>query len=206
MGFPGTVHLWRGQRGGSQAEWERSGLCQQVIKRMSVTDSKKPGVNIELYIQSGIVESYVLGLATASEREEFEQLMPHYPELKTVLSDFEYQLELFAIDNEIPPPPELREKIEARIREKPVVRTEPDSRRGSRSKEGGSAYLHVETSSNHIRVHKAWKTLFIIVFILSKIFLALAIWFYVEYRHAQKDMKQAQEQTNRAQGVINGGQ
>jgi hypothetical protein len=164
------------------------------------------GVNIELYIQSGIVESYVLGLATASEREEFEQLMPHYPELKTVLSDFEYQLELFAIDNEIPPPPELREKIEARIREKPVVRTEPDSRRGSRSKEGGSAYLHVETSSNHIRVHKAWKTLFIIVFILSKIFLALAIWFYVEYRHAQKDMKQAQEQTNRAQGVINGGQ
>jgi regulatory protein YycI of two-component signal transduction system YycFG len=57
-------------------------------------------------------------------------------------------------------------------------------------------------------VHKAWKTLFIVVFVLSKIFLALAIWFYVEYLHARKDMKQAQEQaqTSGSQGVNNGGQ
>jgi hypothetical protein len=162
-------------------------------------------VNIELYIQSGIVESYALGLATAAEREEFEQLMPHYPELRTVLSDFEYQLELFAIDNEIPPPPEVREKIEARIRETPVLRTEPRTGRGSRAKERGPAYLNVEYSSNHIRVHKAWKTLFIVVFILSNIFLALAIWFYVEYLHARKDVKQAQEQSSGVQGGNAGG-
>jgi hypothetical protein len=71
---------------------------------------KEIGLNIELYIQSGIVESYVPGLATPTEREEFEQLMPHYPELKAVLSDFEYQLELFAIDNEEPPPPQEQAK------------------------------------------------------------------------------------------------
>ena len=74
-------------------------------------------VNIELYLQSGIVESYALGLATPLEVAEFEQLLPHYPELKERLSDFEYQLELFAIDNEVPPPPGTKERIEARLRD-----------------------------------------------------------------------------------------
>jgi hypothetical protein len=79
-------------------------------------------VNIELYIQSGIVESYVLGLASPAEVAEFEQLLPHFPLLKDALSDFEYQLELFAIDHEVPPPPGSRERIEARLREMPAVR------------------------------------------------------------------------------------
>jgi hypothetical protein len=141
-------------------------------------------VNIELYIQSGIVESYVLGLATPIEREELEQLMPHYPELKVALSDFEYQLELFALDNEELPPPEVRERIRARIQDIPAVR--PSKRgHGGHAGQRGTKYLDVETSSNHIRVHKAWKTLFIVIFILSKIFLALAIYFFLEYRHVK---------------------
>lgn len=72
-------------------------------------------MDIEEHIRSGIIESYALGLATASEREEFERLMVQYPELKTALSVFEYQLELFAIYHETPPPPEIRERIEAQI-------------------------------------------------------------------------------------------
>ena len=139
-------------------------------------------MNIELYIQSGIVESYVLGLATPAEREEFEQLMPHYPELKVVLSDFEYQLELFAIDNEEPPPPGVRERIQARIQDLPAVRPSKHGN-GRRHERKDPGYLHVQTSSNHIRVHKAWRTLFVVIFILSKIFLALAIYFFLEYRH-----------------------
>jgi anti-sigma-K factor RskA len=85
-------------------------------------------MDMEQYIGSGIVESYALGLATAMEREEFEQLMPHCPELRTALSDFEYQLELFAIDNEVPPPPGLREQIQARIRETTMLRSRRDHR------------------------------------------------------------------------------
>jgi hypothetical protein len=173
---------------------------------MSVTYTKKSWVNIELYIQSGIVESYVLGLATLPEREEFEQLMPHFPELETALSDFEYQLELFSIDNELPPPPGMREQIEARIRETPIVRPGPEERKqGSRPTDKGTTYLNVESSSNHIRVHKSWKTVLIVLFVLSKIFLALAILFYVEYRHARMEVKQAQDQ-GLAQPGSNGGE
>jgi hypothetical protein len=107
------------------------------------------------------------------------------------LSEFEYQLELFAIDHEVPPPTGTRERIEARLKETPMTRPAGGRSRERRAQDG---YLHVETSSNHIRVHKAWKTLFIVIFILSKIFLALAIFYYVEYRHARTDLHRAEEQ------------
>ena len=161
---------------------------------MFASYQKKSWVNIELYIQSGIVESYALGLATEPERDEFEQLMPHYPELGLALSEFEYQLELFAIENEVPPPTGTREQIEARLRETPMRRPGGGRSRERAARDGAGNYLHVETSSNHIRVHKAWKTLFIVVFILSKIFLGFAIFYYVEYRHARTDLRKAQEQ------------
>lgn len=134
-------------------------------------------MNIELYLQSGIVESYALGLATRREVDEFEQLLPHYPELKEALREFEYHLELFSIDNEVPPPPEIRQRVEDRLRALPAI---PDPvRQGSRED-----YVAVEGTSDYIRVHKIWRTLFIVVFVLSKIFLILAIYYFIAYRHA----------------------
>jgi len=151
---------------------------------VSSNDKKKPGVNIELYMQSGIVESYALGLATKEEVDEFEQLLPHYPELKDALQDFEYHLELFSIDNEIPPPPEARERIEERLRTLPAI---PSATR--RTYKGHRAeYVQAKETSNQIRVHKIWRSLFIAVFILSKIFLILAIYYFLEYRHAEKQL------------------
>ena len=135
-------------------------------------------------MQSGIVESYALGLATAEEVDEFEQLLPHYPELKDALQEFEYHLELFSIDHEMPPPPGLREKIENRLRSLPAIPA-PVSRaqRGQRTE-----YVQAEETSDHIRVHKIWRVLFIAVFVLSKIFLILAIYYFLEYRHAEKQL------------------
>jgi anti-sigma-K factor RskA len=131
-------------------------------------------VNIELYIQSGIIESYALGLASPSEVAEFEQLLPHFPELKEALSDFEYHLELFAIENEAPPPPGARERIEARIRELPAV---PEGAKGDER-----------------RVHENRRTWLIVFFVLSNILLAVAIYYFLEYRHARKQVQQMEEQ------------
>jgi hypothetical protein len=157
---------------------------------------KKPRVrvNIELYLQSGIVESYALGLATPPEVAEFEQLLPHYPELREVLSDFEYHLELFAIDNEVPPPPDIKERIEARLREIPAVpEVRQDKGRSYRRQKRAGEYIPVEVSTPYIRVHKHWRTFFIAVFILSKILLGLAIYYFLEYRHTQKHVQQLEE-------------
>jgi len=150
-------------------------------------DQKKLGVNIELYLQSGIVESYALGLATQREVEEFEQLLPHYPELKEALRDFEYHLELFSIDNEVPPPAEVRKRIEDRLRELPAI---SDPRQGG-TRGGRTEFVAATETSHHIRVHKIWRTLFIAVFVLAKIFLILAIYYFIQYRHAEKALRQS---------------
>jgi anti-sigma-K factor RskA len=68
-------------------------------------------VNVQNYISSGIIESYVLGLASDEERVEFEQACQQYPELLEARTDFEIALENQAMQNAIAPPAELKAKI-----------------------------------------------------------------------------------------------
>lgn len=68
-------------------------------------------MNIKEYILSGIVESYVLGLASDEERREFEQLCEQYPEVLAARNAFELVMEKQAMENAIAPPAELKRKI-----------------------------------------------------------------------------------------------
>lgn len=63
------------------------------------------------YISSGIVESYVLGLADAQERAEFEQMCALHPEVRKAREDFELKLEEEGRRNQLEPPPGLKSKI-----------------------------------------------------------------------------------------------
>jgi hypothetical protein len=72
-------------------------------------------VNIQEYISSGIVASYVLGVATDSEREEFEKLAKTYPELITIRNAFELSLEKQAFANQLTPPSFIKDKIRSNI-------------------------------------------------------------------------------------------
>jgi anti-sigma-K factor RskA len=68
-------------------------------------------VNIQEYISSGIVESYVLGLASEEERKEFEQYCDQYPELLNARTAFELSLEQQAMANAIVPAPAVKSKL-----------------------------------------------------------------------------------------------
>ncbi len=68
-------------------------------------------MNIKEYISSGIVESYVLGLASPEERTEFEQMCKQYPEVLAARDAFELAIEKQAMDNAIAPPASLKNKI-----------------------------------------------------------------------------------------------
>jgi anti-sigma-K factor RskA len=72
-------------------------------------------VNIKEYISSGIVESYVLGLADAAERAEFESMCAAHAEVKAARDNFEILLEEQAFMNVIEPPKDLQAKIFAEI-------------------------------------------------------------------------------------------
>jgi anti-sigma-K factor RskA len=68
-------------------------------------------VNIQEYISSGILESYVLGLASEEERREFEQICAQYPEVLQARIAFEQALEKQAMANAITPAAGLKNKI-----------------------------------------------------------------------------------------------
>jgi Anti-sigma-K factor rskA len=68
-------------------------------------------VNVKEYISSGIVESYVLGLATEQEAAEFEKNCAAYPEVLEARLAFEKQIEDQAMQNAIVPASGLKNKI-----------------------------------------------------------------------------------------------
>lgn len=72
-------------------------------------------MNTQEYISSGIVESYVLGLASAEERAEFELMCQQHEEVLHARIAFESLLEKQAMHNAIHPPIELKQSIIEKI-------------------------------------------------------------------------------------------
>ncbi len=68
-------------------------------------------MNIQEYIASGIIEAYLMGLATEPERAEFERLCTLHPELVAARRDMEQRLEEQALEQAILPPPEVKVKV-----------------------------------------------------------------------------------------------
>ena len=72
-------------------------------------------MNIQEYISGGIIESYVLGLASEEERREFEKICEQYPEVLAARTAFEMALEKQAMENALAPPADLKNKISDKI-------------------------------------------------------------------------------------------
>ncbi len=71
---------------------------------------------------SGILELYVLGLASEKECRELEHLAGKHPELKKEISTIQKALDEYAKLHRVQPPEELRHKLEQRLNERPPAR------------------------------------------------------------------------------------
>lgn len=87
-------------------------------------------MNVQEYISSGIIESYVLGLASPEERSEFESVCRQYPEVLQARIVFEESLEKAAMQNAVQPPVDLKRKILNEIRTPGKVVNMPVRRTG----------------------------------------------------------------------------
>ena len=72
-------------------------------------------MDIKAYIESGIIESYVLGMADDQERAELEQYSRQYPEIRAAIDAFELSLEQNAMANAIQPAAHVKANILAEI-------------------------------------------------------------------------------------------
>lgn len=158
-------------------------------------------MNISEYIRTGIIESYVLGLATAEDAGQYERMVQLFPEIKIAQSEFESRLEAHIMSNEVPPPGWIRGKVEDRLRELPAIRPVSKGHWNSAAG-GGEEYLHIEGSSTHIKVHKGWRPVFIAFVILTKLLLAAAIYYFVQFQSANREINKLQQEVKERKAGI----
>lgn len=68
-------------------------------------------MDIRTYISSGIIESYLLGLATEAEAQELEDYAARYPEVREAIEDQRLALESYTASLTVKPPEDLKEKL-----------------------------------------------------------------------------------------------
>ena len=160
-------------------------------------------MKIKEYIESGILEAYVLGSASRDEVSELLNLKTIHPQIEDALYELESDLERIAQHMAITPPPNAWAKIENNIHElakRPEtnrlrIQTAPPGKGKERKKRKGQ-FIEVESQSNHMRVHKLWRWVFAAVFLLGKIFLGFAIYFYLENRQAEEQIEALKTELN----------
>jgi anti-sigma-K factor RskA len=67
--------------------------------------------DIKAYIESGILELYVLGDVTLEEKLQVEAMAEKHPSIKAELNEIESSLELYAAENAIEPSENLRDRV-----------------------------------------------------------------------------------------------
>ncbi|WP_221394361.1 anti-sigma factor domain-containing protein [Dyadobacter sp. NIV53] len=72
-------------------------------------------MNILAYIESGILEEYVLGTVSSQEKQEVECMSHIYPEIKEELLRTESALEEYALKHQMAPPASLKESLFAKM-------------------------------------------------------------------------------------------
>lgn len=85
-------------------------------------------MNVKEYISSGIIESYVLGLASEAERQEFEALCRQYPDVLQARLLFEQALEKQLLEDATPPSATLKKNIEDALKSEAALEEETFSK------------------------------------------------------------------------------
>lgn len=73
-------------------------------------------MNVKEYISSGIIESYVMGLASEAERQEFEANCDQYPEIAEARNAFEVALEEQLLGDAVSVPGFLKGQVEEKVK------------------------------------------------------------------------------------------
>ena len=165
-------------------------------------------MEIKKIIDSGLLETYVMGVATAEETAQVLLLKKESPEFGDALAKLEYDMEILAQGMAIEPPAGLFRKVEDEIneiqlRERSLKkrREYEDFEKSRKDKDSRERYIEVESESNQMRIHKAWRWVFAAVFILGKIFLATAIYFYLESKQAKEQIELLKTELHQNQHV-----
>ncbi|MEO1628842.1 MAG: anti-sigma factor [Bacteroidota bacterium] len=79
------------------------------------------------FIESGLIEQYVLGIVSPEERRDIERLLTRHPDLRQMVEELSQGLESYAKAHTTPPPSHLRQKVLEAMKAVDVPRSAPTS-------------------------------------------------------------------------------
>lgn len=140
-------------------------------------------MDINAYIESGVIESYVLGLASADEAAELEALAAQHAAIKKAVDDFALFIQQNITENSIAPPAELKQQImdalEEEFEEAKVVLL-PLPPTGNLAGDGPAKVVKITTPG-------AWRYIAVAAAILFLVSAGLNYYYYVNYSSVSKD-------------------
>jgi len=141
------------------------------------------------FIESGYLESYVLGLATEVEKELVSQKLLADQNISSYLIDLETDIKKYFDGTSVVPPSEVREIIHLRNLKGDIQKEKHVFNRAPKNEEKkNNEYLDIEVNDTYIKVHKYWRPAFIAVFVLSKIFLIAGLYYYFKTTSLEQEI------------------
>jgi anti-sigma-K factor RskA len=84
-------------------------------------------MNVQSFLESGLLESYILGAASADDQRLVEQMLARHPQVRTERDQIEATLARYAEAQSVAPPAWMRGKIMAQITESGAAPTDQQS-------------------------------------------------------------------------------
>lgn len=135
-------------------------------------------LDLQDYIDSGIIESYLLGLASVDDVARLERMRYIYPELETEISMVEYRLQRITEEGGVTPPAIVWNRIAAQITwEKPS--------RNKRLSSENPTYI-LQAQNNTMTVSIWWRCAVIAMGMIIIGLLATTLYFYNRF-HQMED-------------------
>ncbi|PUZ19772.1 hypothetical protein GA0116948_12010 [Chitinophaga costaii] len=129
-------------------------------------------MNLQDYISSGILEKYVLGLASPQEMEEIKHLRKLLPEIRAELMSVELRIEKVLLDAPVAPPAIAFSQVMQRL----------DWQQTNHSSQGATPHTsqpsYLLQSGKTMTISIWWRCAFLVVAVLAIVFAISTLYFY----------------------------
>jgi anti-sigma-K factor RskA len=142
-------------------------------------------LDLEDYIESGIIESYLLGLATREEVVMFERMRNIYPQLNGEIATMEYKLQRLGEEGGIAPPAQVWNSIAERIQ----WESEATKTSSKRTQSHGHTFI-IQPENRSMTISTRWRCVFIALCVVVMALMVSTIYFYQRYFRLEQHLLQ----------------
>jgi len=148
-------------------------------------------LNTKEYISSGIIESYILGLASPEEAGIFECVIKNNAEVNEAFIEAQQLLEDFATAHAVEPPAELKDKIWEKIKKEEVITLSvPDKELKIK------AEVQKDKPVNEITPFKKWKNIAVAASVLLLVSISSNLFWITIQNESTTEIDRLQTEVN----------